>query len=104
MLRAATAMLPAIFPGWSSLTCFHAAGIDRRNATILSGILTIRGLFSHPCSHAFLTLGRNPHQGSMYDAFPDLPTLYDSVPVYATRSDVQFYIDEAGDAGGSVLE
>ena len=40
----------------------------------------------------------------MYDAFPDLPTFYDSVPVYTTRRDVQFYIDEAGDAGGSVLE
>ena len=40
----------------------------------------------------------------MYDAFPDLPTVYDSVPVHATRPDVQFYVDEAGDAGGSVLE
>jgi SAM-dependent methyltransferase len=40
----------------------------------------------------------------MYDAFPDLPELYDSVPIYAARGDVQFYIDEARDAGGSVLE
>jgi SAM-dependent methyltransferase len=40
----------------------------------------------------------------MYDAFPDLPSLYDSVPVYAARRDVQFYIDEAEDAGGRVLE
>jgi SAM-dependent methyltransferase len=40
----------------------------------------------------------------MYDAFPDLPAIYDSVPAYAGRRDVQFYVDEAGDAGGSVLE
>lgn len=40
----------------------------------------------------------------MYDAFPDLAAIYDSVPIYAARRDVQFYIDEARDAGGSVLE
>lgn len=40
----------------------------------------------------------------MYDAFPDLPVIYDSVPAYVTRRDVQFYIDEARDAGGRVLE
>lgn len=40
----------------------------------------------------------------MYDAFSDLPTIYDSVPAYTARRDVQFYIDEARDAGGSVLE
>jgi SAM-dependent methyltransferase len=40
----------------------------------------------------------------MYDAFPDLPAIYDSVSAYVTRRDVQFYSDEAGDAGGSVLE
>ena len=31
----------------------------------------------------------------MYDAFPDLPAIYDSVPVYVNRRDVQFYVDEA---------
>lgn len=40
----------------------------------------------------------------MYDAFPDLPAIYDSVPAYVTRRDVRFYIDEARDAGGRVLE
>jgi len=40
----------------------------------------------------------------MYDAFPDLPDLYDSVPLYVNRPDVQFYADEARNAGGSVLE
>ena len=40
----------------------------------------------------------------MYDAFPDLPAIYDSVPVYVNRRDVQFYVDEARNAGGSVLE
>ncbi len=40
----------------------------------------------------------------MYDAFPDLPAIYDSVPIYVTRGDVQFYVDEARDAGESVLE
>ena len=40
----------------------------------------------------------------MYDAFRDLPTIYDSVPIYNTRRDVQFYVEEAKDAGESVLE
>jgi SAM-dependent methyltransferase len=40
----------------------------------------------------------------MYDAFPDLPAIYDSVPLYNNRRDVQFYVEEARDAGGSVLE
>jgi SAM-dependent methyltransferase len=40
----------------------------------------------------------------MYDAFPELPTIYDSVPAYVNRRDVQFYVDEARNSGGSVLE
>jgi SAM-dependent methyltransferase len=40
----------------------------------------------------------------MYDAFPDLPDFYDSVPLYVNRRDVQFYVDEARGAGGRVLE
>ena len=40
----------------------------------------------------------------MYDSFPDLADFYDSVPAYATRRDVQFYVDEAKQARGSVLE
>jgi len=40
----------------------------------------------------------------MYDAFPELPAIYDSVPIYANRRDVQFYVDEARSAGASVLE
>ena len=40
----------------------------------------------------------------MYDAFPELPAIYDSVPAYVSRRDVQFYVEEAGSAGGSVLE
>ena len=40
----------------------------------------------------------------MYDAFPDLPATYDSVPLYNNRRDIQFYVEEARDAGGSVLE
>jgi SAM-dependent methyltransferase len=40
----------------------------------------------------------------MYDDFPDLPDIYDSVPLYVTRRDVPFYVDEARDAGESVLE
>jgi SAM-dependent methyltransferase len=40
----------------------------------------------------------------MYEAFPDLPAIYDSVPAYTKRRDVQFYVAEARDAGGSVLE
>jgi SAM-dependent methyltransferase len=40
----------------------------------------------------------------MYDAFPDLPAIYDSVPAYTGRRDMQFYSDEATEVGGSVLE
>ena len=36
--------------------------------------------------------------------FPDLPAIYDSVPAYVARRDVGFYVDEAKDAGGRVLE
>ena len=40
----------------------------------------------------------------MYDAFPDLPAIYDSVPAYVARRDVQFYVDEATNVRGRVLE
>jgi SAM-dependent methyltransferase len=40
----------------------------------------------------------------MYDAFPELAAIYDRVPAYVNRGDVQFYVDEARSAGGSVLE
>ena len=36
----------------------------------------------------------------MYDAFPDLPAIYDSVPVYVNRCDVQFWVDEARSVAG----
>jgi SAM-dependent methyltransferase len=39
---------------------------------------------------------------SSYD--PIISSLYDFVPVYASRGDVAFYVDEALAAGGSVLE
>src|SRR5258706_3329178 len=41
---------------------------------------------------------------SIYDAFPELPAIYDAVPLYVARRDVGFYVDEATDAGGRVLE
>jgi hypothetical protein len=37
----------------------------------------------------------------MYDAFPDLPAIYDSVPAYVARHDVQFYVDEATGVRGT---
>lgn len=40
----------------------------------------------------------------MYEAFPDLPIVYDNVPAYINRRDVAFYVDEAHDESGSVLE
>ena len=39
-----------------------------------------------------------------YDAIPDFGDLYDAVPVYRTRGDVAFYVEEARSAGGPVLE
>jgi len=41
---------------------------------------------------------------SSYDTIPDFGLLYDSVPLYAARTDVGFYVDEAKAAGGRVLE
>lgn len=41
---------------------------------------------------------------SAYDAVPDFGLLYDSVPLYAARQDVDFYVAEAKRARGAVLE
>jgi SAM-dependent methyltransferase len=41
---------------------------------------------------------------SSYDAIPDFGVLYDSVPLYAARQDVGFYVEEAKSARGPVLE
>ena len=41
---------------------------------------------------------------SSYDAIPDFGLLYDSVPLYAARQDVGFYVEEAKTAPGRVLE
>ena len=41
---------------------------------------------------------------SAYDAIPDFGLLYDSVPLYAERKDVDFYVAEANRARGAVLE
>lgn len=40
----------------------------------------------------------------MSDYGPIIASLYDFVPVYASRADVAFYVDEALAAGGNVLE
>lgn len=40
----------------------------------------------------------------MYDAVPDLAYIYDNVPLYTSRRDTQFYVDEAKAVAGSVLE
>ena len=39
-----------------------------------------------------------------YDDIPDFGALYDSVPIYAQRQDVRFYVGEAAAARGPVLE
>jgi SAM-dependent methyltransferase len=41
---------------------------------------------------------------SSYDHIPDFGLLYDSVPLYQTRPDVAFYVDEAKATRGPVLE
>ncbi len=41
---------------------------------------------------------------SSYDAIPDFGLLYDSVPLYAARQDVGFYLEEATASRGDVLE
>lgn len=45
-----------------------------------------------------------PADSRSYDDIPDFGALYDSVPIYAERLDVQFYVDEAAAARGPVLE
>jgi SAM-dependent methyltransferase len=41
---------------------------------------------------------------SSYDHIPDFGLLYDSVPGYAARPDVRFYVETAERSGGRVLE
>jgi len=41
---------------------------------------------------------------SSYDVIPDFGLLYDSVPLYAARKDIGFYVGEATAARGPVLE
>src|SRR4029077_1295356 len=41
---------------------------------------------------------------SVYDHIPDFGLLYDSVPLYQERKDVDFYVAEAKAAKGGVLE
>lgn len=41
-------------------------------------------------------------ESSSYELIPDFGLLYDSVPIYATRLDVPFYVREA--AGVNVVE
>jgi len=41
---------------------------------------------------------------SSYDAIPNFGLLYDSVPLYAAREDIGFYVDEAKATRGDVLE
>jgi SAM-dependent methyltransferase len=41
---------------------------------------------------------------SSYDAIPDFGLLYDSVPLYAARADIAFYVQEAAAVRGPVLE
>src|SRR5207248_1465153 len=41
---------------------------------------------------------------SSYDVIPDFGLLYDSVPLYAGRPDVSFYVEAAKAARGNVLE
>lgn len=41
---------------------------------------------------------------SSYDAIPDFGLLYDSVPLYAARADIGFYLQEAASVRGAVLE
>jgi SAM-dependent methyltransferase len=41
---------------------------------------------------------------SSYEAIPDFGLLYDSVPLYAARKDIGFYVAEAAATRGAVLE
>lgn len=45
-----------------------------------------------------------PTDSRSYDHIPDFGALYDGVPIYAERRDVDFYVDEAAAAQGPVLE
>jgi SAM-dependent methyltransferase len=43
-------------------------------------------------------------QAETYDSFEDLGLLYDHVPAYAQRADIAFYVDEAMQTDGKILE
>src|SRR5688572_8084309 len=45
-----------------------------------------------------------PVTDSSYDIIPDFGLLYDSIPMYAARQDVGFYVEEARKARGAVVE
>src|SRR6266545_5767370 len=45
-----------------------------------------------------------PMASSSYEAIPDFGLLYDSVPLYAARKDIGFYVAEATATRGAVLE
>src|SRR6266508_5773586 len=47
---------------------------------------------------------RSAVSASSYDAIPDFGLLYDSVPLYAARQDIAFYVQEAAAVRGPVLE
>src|SRR5947207_3264996 len=76
------------------------------------GILTIKGLISRRSSHGirdvtFLGAARRKSPqlaNKVYSYSGDLPYLYDHVLLYAARTDVQFYVDEAKRSGGRILE
>ena len=46
----------------------------------------------------------NPYTALSYDSIPEFGLLYDGVPAYAARPDVPFYVAEAGQEPGPVLE
>ena len=42
-----------------------------------------------------------PQHDSSYDSTTDFGTLYDAVPAYFARGDVEFYLEEARRAGAA---
>src|SRR5919201_4734920 len=45
-----------------------------------------------------------PTTAQSYDSIPEFGLLYDSVPAYAARGDVRFYVAEAARSRGPLLE
>src|SRR6476659_4168202 len=92
MLSAAMVMQPAILVGCPSGSCSQAIGIARRRMRKKVVNLTFIRLISRVGSHTIDRILTGEIMLRPANGYVDeLPLLYDHVPLYEARRDVQFY-------------